>query len=765
LKAGSKQTIIDTMTTATLDAPKQTQRMGNFIPQPALLPRPILVTESQFFRRVNSYLKCEDQELVKAAFTLARQEHGTQRRKSGELFFTHPLTVAYYLAEYHLDAPALVAALLHDIAEDTKVSLADIAAQFGEEVAQLVGGVTRLKDVSLGVAKESKRSPQEVADATLVKLLDVATRDVRVVLIKLFDRLHNMRTITAMPPHKQRQKAQETITVYAPLANRLGIWAVKNELEALSLQVLEPDAYRLLRERLNQIREQHQSFFELVSGQIFDCLLRAGLDVRHVSIDPENIYTVYLDQNKAGVSYKEVDETLRLVVLLNDWQACYGALGYLHKMWGPVLGQFDDYIAAPRDNLYRSLHTMVVHTEKQKIKLRLRTVAMDEVSRIGVLTRWLYAGTPLWTKGIADRIDDFFNNISAAINVEPQDPSASAKGLVEDVLPEQMHVYTPQGDVHTLPQGATAIDFAYKIHTGLGDQCHGAWVNGLRYPLNRPLKDGDHVLIIKKATAQPQRAWLDEHLGYTRTGYARSHARRWFRRLPKREAIAQGKELLTSELEMLGLPGYPHGAVAAAFKYDNEQRLYYDLGRAEILPTAVSAQVLKDIWSEGPERDLDTMVTSMAGEHFIVTNANGRDLRLCGTCRPRPRQTIVGYLRTDGGVTVHGKDCHTLQPSRQAGRLLKLEWGETTPRKARLLNIEIQVFDRPSLLYEITDLIHGEQINIAFIHTPMATKDGKKYIELCLEIVDPDQAVRVLHQIQGLINVTSVRILSGRPPQ
>jgi RelA/SpoT family (p)ppGpp synthetase len=753
------------MTKAIPDPEGQPPQTGSYASSLPHTFRPVLASDAQFFCRINSYLKPEDRDLVKAAFALARQEHGTQRRKSGELFFTHPLTVAYYLAEYHLDAPALIAALLHDVAEDTKVSIEDISAQFGPEVARLVDGVTRLKDVSLGVAKERPMSPKEVEDATLLKLLDVMTRDERVVIIKLFDRLHNMRTIKVMPPHKQQQKAHETLMVYAPLANRLGIWKVKSELEALSLQVLQADVYQTVYERLEQVREKHHPFFELVSGQIFECLLEAGLDVRNVVIDPENIYTVYLDQTKKGASYREVDETLRLVVLLSDWQACYEALGYLHQMWQPISDRFDDYIAVPRDNLYRSLHTMVLHTEGARIKLRLRTVTMDEVSRIGLLARWLYAGTPLWSKGFAERVDAFLENIHENINVEPQNPSISVKGIMEDVLPEQMRVYTPQGDVRMLPQGATAIDFAYSIHTGLGDQCHAAQVNEMPYPLNRPLRDGDHVRIVKKTAAQPQRAWLDEHLGYIKTSYARSHARRWFRRLPKAKAIAQGKEMLVCELEMLGLPGYPHGAIATAFKYDNEKQLYHDLGRAEILPTMVSRRVLQDIWGQGPERDLDTTVSSLDGEHFIVTNANGRTLRLCGTCRPRPRETIVGYLRTDGGVTVHGKSCHTLRPSRQAGRLLKLEWGQTTPRKARLLTIEVAVYDRPGLLYEITDLMQEEQINIAYIHTPLATKAGKKYIELCLEVVEPRQAVRILHQIQALANVFSVRVLPDGPPE
>jgi GTP diphosphokinase / guanosine-3',5'-bis(diphosphate) 3'-diphosphatase len=732
---------------------------------PPLMARLTLAEEAQFFGRINSYLKREDRELVRAAFTLARREHGDQRRKSGELFFTHPLTVAYYLAEYHLDAPALIAALLHDVAEDTRVSIEDIEAQFGAEVARLVDGVTKLKDVSLGVAKGRQMSPEALQHATLHKLFGVMTTDVRAVIIKLFDRLHNMRTIKAMPADNQRQKANETLAVYAPLANRLGIWNVKSELEALSLEVLQMATYQTVTDRLEEIREKHQPFFELVSGQIFECLLQASLDVRNVVIDPENTYTVYQDLFQSGASYRDVDETLRLVILLDDWPACYAALGHLHQLWRPVPDTFDDYIAVPRDNLYRSLHTTVFHTEGRHIKLRLRTIAMDEVSRIGVLTRWLYAGTPLWSKGIAERIEAFFENINENINVEPHNPSMGVKGVVEDVFRKQVRVYTPRGEVIELAQGATAIDFAYAIHTGLGDQCHAAQVNDLPYPLNRPLRDGDRVRIIKKLRAQPQRAWLDEDLGYITTTYARTSARRWFRRLSKSQAIAQGKSLLAYELSMLGVSDYLHLAIAQAFKYEKEALLYYDLGRAELLPTVVATRVLEDIWSQGPERDLDKVVYAATGERFVVTNANNRELRLCGTCNPRPRETIVGYLRADNGVTVHGKGCHSLQPARLLGRLLKLGWGEASPRKARLLTIQVEVHDRPGLLYEITDLLQEEQINIAYIHTPLATQSGRKLIVLSLEVVRPRQAVRVLHQIQSLTNVFAVHGLPDGPPK
>lgn len=715
---------------------------------------------AEFFDRINSYLPVGDRLRVQEAFALARREHGDQRRKSGELFFTHPLTVASYLSEYHLDASALEAALLHDVAEDTRVSVAEIEAQFTPEVARLVDGVTKLKDLSEGVAKGRQLTEKEVQDQTLHKLFVAMTIDVRTVIIKLFDRLHNMRTIKALPPHKQRQKAKETLFIYAPLANRLGLWKLKSELEALSLEVLNNRAYTIIKKRMEELEYKHQEIYELVSGQIFECLLQADIDVRNVLLSPESIYSVYQDITATGGSYGDIDRTVRLKVLLNEWPACYQALGHLHQLWKPVPGTFDDYIAVPRDNLYRSLHTTVLHSSGLPIKLRLRTVTMDKVSEIGVLAKWLYAGTPLWSKGVADRIDAFFEEIAENINVEPQNMAAGVRSVVEDVFRKQIRVYTPRGESIDLGQGATPIDFAYAIHTGLGNQTHAAYVNDLFFPLNKSLRDGDQVRIVKKMKAQPQRAWLVEDLGYMTTNYARAHARRWFRRLPHHLAIFEGKQLVQDELDILGMPDFSHLEVAALFEFEDVQELYHMVGRAELLPTEVALLVLERVWGSGPGRNLDYLVHDVDGEEFIITKSPTKRINLCGTCKPRARDFIFGYMRKDGGITVHKKNCHLLRPER--GRVVKLGWSETT-RQAHEVTVQVDVYDRPGLLFEVSRLMEDEQINIAYIYTP-PRHGGELNIILTLEILRPRQLVRILHQVQALPNVFSLRCLPGGPP-
>jgi GTP diphosphokinase / guanosine-3',5'-bis(diphosphate) 3'-diphosphatase len=716
-----------------------------------------------FFEQIRTYLNEDERGRVREAFELARREHGDQRRRSGELFFTHPLTVATYLTEYRLDASALIAALLHDVAEDTLVSVEEIGERFGQDVRYLVDGVTKLKEVTAGVARGRRLSTEEVQDASLHKMFDAMIADVRVVLIKLFDRLHNMRTIQALPVAKQRQKGQETLAVYAPMANRLGMWRMKSELEALSLEVLDPEAYLTIKTSLEQQYLKQQSAYATFTEEIIRWLQQNGVPVVNVFPAPENIYSVYRSLRAAGAPYDSFESPLRLVVLLEDVKSCYLALGYLHQRWRPVPGKFDDYIAVPRENLYRALHTTVIHGSGQPLKIRCRTVDMHETSEIGVLASWVYAGTPLWSKGFSDQVEALFANISANINLEPQDYRAGVKGVVEDVFRQQVMVYTPRGDMVELPQGATPVDFAYTIHTEVGNQCQIAYVNEKPHPLNKGLNDGDRVRIVKSGWARPHRTWLDEDLGFITTSRARAHVRRWFRRLPEAAAVAEGKKLLQEELNMLGMPDVSHELVAEQFDFQSVGELYYAFGRAELLPTTVSTAVLAQKWHQEPRRSIGSPVRTSTGQEYIITNAGGRDLRLCLACNARPGDKIVGFLRSDGGVTVHREACYSLRPDPMSDRTIKLSWGRKGESEVRVVTVQIDVYDRAGLLFEIAELLQNENVNIEAIHTPELPDTGKTRVVLSLEIISPRQLVRILHRAHALINVYSVRCLPSEP--
>ena len=728
-----------------------------------MVDRELLVADAeQLFALTNTYLDTTDRLQVMEAFELARREHGTQRRKTGELFFTHPLTVATYLAGYRLDAATISAALLHDIAEDTRISIEEISEEYGPEVAQLVDGVTKLKEVTRGVAQEIQTlSPEDLQQATLNKLLQAMTSDVRTVIIKLFDRLHNMRTIHGMSLNKQRAKAKETLSVFAPLAYRLGMWEVKSELEGLSLKVLEPNIYESIRAELERLVRAQRPLFEVVRAQIIDCLTSNGLPVHDVKMSPENIYTVYKDLEKQDTGYRDVDRMLRVTILLEDPIHCYTAMGYIHHLWPVVPHRFDDYISVRRENLYQSLHTTLVHSEGQPLKVRLRTVDMERIAQMGVLAKWYYAGTLLWSTGLADRVQEFVNNISQTISIEPLDLAMGARNVVEDVLSAQIRVYSKDGDPYELPQGSTPLDFAYKVHSALGNQCRDVLVNDLPFPLNKPLKNGDQVRIIKNVRVQPRRAWLDKDLGYITTTYARAYARRWFRKLSETEAIQQGQDILNHELKMLGLTNLDHQAIAALFDYEDATELYYNLGRAELLPTVLSTRIMSDHWADGRSLPKGNIVAAADGSTYIIINANHSKLHLCATCDPRPRDPIVGYLRQDGILTVHRDGCRTLNVDRGRPeintRLLKLGWGEVDKREARIVPLHVDVYDRPGLLHEMTQLMQEKDVNIRHICTFQQPVDGELYIEIELEVTSPRQMVRILHQIEALVNVRAVR--------
>jgi RelA/SpoT family (p)ppGpp synthetase len=730
---------------------------------------PVTDDTEELFRQHLSYLNSTDRLQIERALDFARRGHGTQRRKSGELFFNHPVIVATYLAEFRFDADALMAALLHDIAEDTWVSIEEIEEQFGTAVARLVDGVTKLKEVTRGVAeKEQKLTEEELRDATLKKLFQAMTTDVRAVIIKLFDRLHNMRTIYALPPHKQAEKARETLSVFAPLANRLGMWEVKSELEGRSLQVLETRAYETIQSELDRLERYQEPIFETVREEIEACLDEAGIPIYDIRMSPENVYTVYSDLQKHGGGYREVDRMLRVTVLLEDWTDCYTALGHLHQLWRAVPLTFDDYISVRRENLYQSLHTTVVQANGQSLKIRLRTVDMDRIAQMGVLARWLYAGTPLWSPGLADRLEALFNTIDESISVEPQNPGLGVQSVVKDVFSDQIRVYTPDGEPIDLSEGSTPIDFAYKIHTELGNQCQAAYVNELPFPLNKPLKNGDQVRIVNSSRVQPKRAWLDEDLGFITSTYARTHARRWFRRLPKPEAIRQGQRLLEHELEMLGLQELDSLVIASMFGYRDATDLYYHIGRAELLPTVLSTRIMSDRWDEARRLPLDSVITGPDGSTYVIANADNRKLRLCATCDPRPRDGIIGFIRTDSTVTVHREGCHTLNNTREGvdfpPQRLRLGWGETGMREARLVLINVDVYDRPGLLNEITQLMRDKEVNIPHICTYRRKRARELGIEMELEVTTPRSLVRILHQIEALSNVKSVRMLPDRDP-
>lgn len=712
----------------------------------------------ELFEAIEHYLDQDDFARVQDAHAFARHAHGDQRRKSGELFFTHPVTVAYELSRYQLDADSLIAALLHDVAEDTRVSIEEIRTNFGPRVAQIVEGMTKFQQREEDIAAGGELSRQQRTNATLAKLFRFMIRDVRVVMIKLYDRLHNMQTLDSMPPEKQKQIAQQTLDIYAPLANRLGMWALKTELENLSLSYVDPEAYRYITHALNSLFERQQPLLDKLRDALCRQLDDEGVRYMRIEPSPRSIYSIYRQSAAVGLK-RAIDQTPRIVVVVPDRRTCYEALGAIHVMWHPVPGKFDDYIANPRDNMYRALHTTVITEEGLTVKVRFRSEAMYMMSELGILANFARHHRQLesweFTNELTEQINALLDSIGQNIATDPQDPETSVRGVVEDVLGEQIIVFTPRGETRDLPKGATPIDFAFTIHSDVGLGAHRAEVNDEIVPLNTPLNDTDRVRLITRGKT-PRRTWLDEDLGFLHTSRARSLTRRWFRRLPEAQAIAEGRALVRKELALIGQSHYDHADVADILGFSSAEALYLALGRAETLPTDLATKVLTHSWVVHETRHIGRVAVDENGEQFVILHAGERELRLCRTCQPQVGEPIVGFIRRDDGVTVHRDNCRLLPPEARE-RTMRLQWGLDGTQQVHTVPIEIDVYDRTQLLYEITDMLRREDINIADIHTSKIGRDIRIY--LALDVTSPRQLVRILHRVTALVNVYAVRCL------
>lgn len=707
-----------------------------------------------FLDKIDTYLNDDDAARVRLALAFACEKHVGQTRKTGEPFVAHPITVAYYLAEYQLDADAIIAALLHDVAEDTIASVADIAILFGEGVGRIVDGLTKVEE-----AKDENKRRGLKHSATLSKLFTTMIEDERVALIKIFDRLHNLRTIHGMPPHKQKQKATETLEIYAKIAYHLGMWEIYNELTALAVATIDHRAYEAIEETLATRDVAFKSTIDKVKHNLSHHLKAYNIDLIDVQLSSRSVHKIYTGQHIAvrGSGSIKVDQTARIVIIVKNSTDCYGGLGVAHKLWTPQTEAFHDYIGGRSDNLYRGLHTAVL-MDGQLVKLRFRTPVMVLMSNQGILTKWSREAKSLSSR-LYMEVDGQVTALMQRINhnlLEDQ----SAEGVVDDVLTEQITIYSPQGDHFILPVGATVIDFAYLVHADIGHHCRRAFVNNHAYPLNEPLRDNDIVNIIVKHN-RPRRIWLVEELGYLTTRRARRQARNWFRSIPIDEAIIQGKQLLEMELRMLGLPLYSHEQIAELEGVDNTETLYLALGRASKSITDVSTKVLVQHWHTGIMLHRGQIVTASSGEQFWIFGARDKkNLKLCNYCNARPGDDLRGYILNNSSVTVHRADCSQIT-GKKYFRLIQLRWGEESKEVVRLTTIYVQINDRPHLMRDLTDLLDREKhtINIASLHWPYPVRSSQ--IRLCLEMVTPRQLVSLLHRIKALVNVTNLYISHG----
>ncbi|RME64039.1 MAG: GTP diphosphokinase [Caldilineae bacterium] len=701
----------------------------------------------------------EQRAFVLRAYVVASDAHKDARRKTGEPYILHPIEVAKILADLHLDPDTLAAALLHDVVEDTAYTLDYLAEHFNPNVAELVDGVTKLKRI-----KELSNMRHSVADEkaeSLRKMFLAMVDDVRVVLIKLADRLHNMRTLQGQPSHKRRRIARETLEIFAPLANRLGIWQIKWELEDLSFRYLEPETYRELSKAMAQKRTQREKWVTEMQRTLMRALNEAGIKAE-VSGRPKHIYSIYRKMQRKEVPFDQIYDIHGFRIIVETVADCYAALGVVHSHWRPIPGEFDDYIANPKDNFYRSLHTAVVGPNGRPMEVQIRTREMHQVAEYGIAAHWRYKEGGKGDSSLDDKIAWIRQLMEWRQDVN--DAQEFVSGMKTDVFQDRVYVFTPRGDVVDLPRGATPIDLAYHIHTELGHRCRGAKVNGRIVPLDYQLQNGDQVEVIVAKRGGPSRDWINPNLGYVATQRARSKIRTWFRRQARDENIAQGRSILEKELKRLSV-NMPFEQVAKLCNYDNVDDFLAALGYGDVNTQHIAQRVIEHERSQqGEDEDqirkpLQKSRGSGAIESIHVAGLQGLLAHPARCCNPVPGDPIVGYVTKGRGVSIHRTDCPNILAHlrrKDNTRLIEVQWGadseETYP-----VSIQIKAYDRAGLLRDVTSLVADEKINMRSAEAITGLKNNMALINATLEISNFAQLTRVLTRLERLPNVLEAR--------
>src|SRR6187401_3063907 len=672
-----------------------------------------------------------DQGLIRRAYDTAVTAHEGQLRSSGDEYVTHPVAVTYFLATLQMDAETLAAALLHDVPEDTDFTLAEIEKRFGRDVARLVDGVTKLSKFG------SARTMEEQQAENIRKMFMAMAEDVRVVIIKLADRLHNMQTLQHLPPEKQQRIARQTMEIYAPLAHRLGMWQIKWELEDLAFKYLEPEKYRKLVDMLADRRRAREGFVNKSIGILRKELAKVAIEAQ-ISGRPKHLYSIAKKMERKGADFTEIYDLNAIRVLVDDVKDCYAALGVVHSLWRPVPGQFDDYIAMPKANMYQSLHTAVIGPEAKPLEVQIRTYLMHEVAEAGIAAHWRYKegsrGDRRYDEKLAwvRQLMDWQREVS--------DPTEFVEGLKLDVFQDQVFVFTPKGDVKDLPRNATPLDFAYRIHTDVGHRTIGAKVNNRLVPLDYRLRNGDIVEIVTtKAAHGPSRAW--------------------FKRQQRDENITQGKELLDRELRRLAhetlasIDAAKLAEIAGQYRFKEVDDFYAAIGYGAVSSSSVVSklEIHDDVEITLPE-EAPPAAPSTTG--VKVKGVGDLLVRFAKCCSPIPGDDITGYVTRGKGVTVHRASCPSVLSERDIERLIDVEW-ELANQQTYPITVRITALDRPGLLNEVTNVVAEYKVNIVAASVT-TDPDGTATITATFKVTSLQQLAKVLTKIERLRDVTSV---------
>ncbi|MCC7081640.1 MAG: bifunctional (p)ppGpp synthetase/guanosine-3',5'-bis(diphosphate) 3'-pyrophosphohydrolase [Burkholderiales bacterium] len=706
-----------------------------------------MVEAATLFQELSGYLKPDDVAQLESAYHFSEQAHQGQFRGSGEPYISHPLAVANILAKWHLDSQALTAALLHDVMEDADVSKSDISKRFGRPVAELVDGVSKLDKIEFQTHEDAQAE-------NFRKMLLAMARDVRVMLIKLADRLHNMRTLDGLPEDKHRRIARETLEIYAPIANRLGLNSIYQELEDLAFRYLYPRRYQVL---LKAVRAARGNRREVV-GKIRDAIERrlsdAGIEAT-VTGREKNLYSIYSKMQEKHLSFANVHDIYGVRVIVKDVPTCYLALGMLHGLYKPIPGKFKDYIAIPKANGYQSLHTTLFGPFGMPIEVQIRTLEMHKIAEAGVASHWLYKSSDASLSDLQKRTHQWLQSL-IEIQSESGDSVEFLEHLKVDLFPDEVYVFTPKGRIMTLPRGATAVDFAYAVHTDIGNRCVAVKINDDLMPLRAELRNGDRVEIITAAHAKPNPTWLN----YVVTGKARSHIRHFLRTMRFQESVQLGERLLNQALGALHtslaeIGEAPWDKMLKETAAKSSTEILADIGLGKRLAVVVARQLLVQSGVDGEAADLKP------SGPVVIRGSEGMAVQLAKCCRPIPGDPIIGMITKGHGMVVHTHDCPVLAKMRlDPEKLLDIEW---SPETKKLFDVSIKtvVANERGVLAKVAAAIAEAGSNIE--NVAMDPQDGSQYttMHFTLQVGNRHHLASILRSLRRVPEVLRIARVKG----
>lgn len=709
--------------------------------------------------RIEQYNPNADMQLIIKAYNFAEAAHESQVRNSGEKYFVHPFQVALLLADLNMDTATIIAGLLHDVIEDTNISYDKVREEFGEEIADLVDGVTKLK-------KLQYKTKQENQAENLRKMVIAMAKDIRVIIVKLADRLHNMRTLEYMTDEKKKEKAIETLEIYAPIAHRLGISKIKWELEDLSLRYLDPENYYSLVEKVSKKRLEREAFIKKIIDELYEKLGEMSIKCE-ISGRPKNFYSIYKKMMYQGKAFEQIYDLTAVRILVDNIKDCYGALGIVHTLWKPLPGRFKDYVAMPKPNMYQSLHTTVIGNKGEIFEVQIRTYEMHRTAEYGIAAHWKYKEG--YAKG--NNFDDKLTWLRQLLEwqTDLNDPKEFMETLKIDFFTDEVFVFTPKGDVINLPDGSTPIDFAYRVHTDVGNKCVGAKVDNRIVPLNYKLKNGNIVEVITSANSSgPSRDWLK----LVKSNQAKTKIKQWFKLKERDLNIAKGKDALEKEIKRLGyrpsdiLVDEWLKNVAGKVSISSIEDLYASIGYGSITINQVISK-LKEIYSEHFKPSEKEIVESKIQKSqnkskprpthgIVVKDIDNVKIKFSKCCNPVPGDDIVGFITRGRGVSIHRTDCPNLSTilEGQEERSIEVSW-DIEKKSSYSAEIQVKATDRPGLLAEIALRVNDADVGLLSLNA-RTNKDKSVMINMTLEIHDKEQLNELMKRLRRIGNVFDV---------